>query len=692
MLSSPKGMSGPARPVPLVTVAVSARRRRSRRSVASVALVLTTTLTMLVGCTPGGSPSPNQPTGSGTAVGAESPEQAAATLAQAISARDVSTVSFVDLPSADADTKFQGLIEGMGPRKPTVSVGPITTEDEVATVTLQYSWPFPGIEKPWTYNTTAELNESGGRWLTVWQPAILQPGLTEANRLTQRRQAAERGDLLGSDGEPIMELRPVVRLGIDKSKVTAAEAATSAAALANLVKVDAKAYAAKVKASGAEAFVEAITYRATDKGRPATAAVRAIKGGVDIEDDLMLAPTRDFARSVIGTVGEATEEIVKESKGAVVAGDQVGLSGLQRRYDAQLRGAPGVTVRLVAAKTPDPSGSSASPSPSAAESSGPIQAVEPVTVFEAKAVTGKSLETSLNIVLQQIAEEILGKQKQPASLVAIRPSTGQLLAVANSAQTDGKALATTGHFAPGSTFKVASSLALLRAGVKPSSSVKCPASLTVDGKKFTNYSDYPSSAEGTIDLRTAFARSCNTAFIGERGKLKGTALAEAAGSLGLGVDYDTGFASYFGGVPADKSSTGQAAALIGQGQVTASPMTMAAVASSVQAGKTVIPWLVKGQQARPTAKPLTKAEADQLKQLMRGVVETGSGRFLAGESGQPIIAKTGTAEFGNKLPLQTHAWMIGAQGDLAVAVFIQEGKSGSSAAGPLLKDFLARAR
>ena len=64
----------------------------------------------------------------------------------------------------------------------------------------------------------------------------------------------------------------------------------------------------------------------------------------------MLAPTRDFARPVIGTVGEATKEIVDESDGAVVAGDQVGLSGLQRRYDAQLRGTPGVRVQLVPAK------------------------------------------------------------------------------------------------------------------------------------------------------------------------------------------------------------------------------------------------------------------------------------------------------------------------------------------------------
>ena len=53
-----------------------------------------------------------------------------------------------------------------------------------------------------------------------------------------------------------------------------------------------------------------------------------------------------------------------------------------------------------------------------------------------------------------------------------------------------------------------------------------------------------------------------------------------------------------------------------------------------------------------------------------------------------MIAKTGTAEYGNDDPLKTHAWMIAAQGDLAVAVFVNTGQSGSKTAGPLLKEFL----
>ena len=57
-----------------------------------------------------------------------------------------------------------------------------------------------------------------------------------------------------------------------------------------------------------------------------------------------------------------------------------------------------------------------------------------------------------------------------------------------------------------------------------------------------------------------------------------------------------------------------------------------------------------------------------------------------------MIAKTGTAEYGAKAPYKTHAWMIAGKGDLAVAVFVQDGESGSRTAGPLLRTFLERGR
>ena len=212
--------------------------------------------------------------------------------------------------------------------------------------------------------------------------------------------------------------------------------------------------------------------------------------------------------------------------------------------------------------------------------------------------------------------------------MAIQPSSGKILAAANGPGAKDQALATTGQFPPGSTFKVVSALALLRAGLKPSSPVTCPKTVSVDGRKFKNFDDYPSSQRGKINLRTALAQSCNTAFIGQRGKISGSDLKTAAGSLGLGTDYDVGFSSFFGAVPDNPSGTAEAASMIGQGTVQASPMVMASVVASVSAGKTVVPHLVEGQKASSTAKPLTSAEAKQLREMMRAVVTQGSGRVL----------------------------------------------------------------
>jgi cell division protein FtsI/penicillin-binding protein 2 len=127
--------------------------------------------------------------------------------------------------------------------------------------------------------------------------------------------------------------------------------------------------------------------------------------------------------------------------------------------------------------------------------------------------------------------------------------------------------------------------------------------------------------------------------------------------------------------------------------VLASPMAMAAVAGSVAAGQTVVPRLLAASDVSASpATPLTPDEAEQLRQLMAGVVARGSGAFLADLPGAPVLAKTGTAEFGDEDPPKTHAWMIASQGDLAVAVFVDVGESGSQTAGPILEEFLRSAR
>ena len=647
-------------------------RRRGPAAVLVGALLLT-------GCT-ATSPTPD-PDADGAAA-------AAAALAAGLAAKDVTPVAFAGAAGSQVDAQLEPLVAGMGPLAPAVTVVGVDPSGDTATATLRYRWTFPGVPQPWTYDSRAELVREDGTWKTRWQPAVLEPSLDATHRLSQRRLYPDRGELLGEDGNPVVTERAVVRIGIDKSAVSRAQAVRSARSLAALVDIDADGYADRVADAGPEAFVEALTLRAEDDARPTDRRVRAIPGALPIADEQMLAPSRTFARALIGTVGEATKEDVDAAAGAVVAGDHVGRSGLQKRYDPQLRGTPGVQV--VAAELAPSASASPSPTPSPNPSASPAPARD---LFRVAPTAGKPLEISLNVGLQQLAEQVLADTKPASALVAVRPSTGAVLAAANGPGAKDQAIATTGQFPPGSTFKVVSALALLRAGLTPGSAVRCPATLSVDGFRFKNYSDYPSSAEGRIDLRTAVAQSCNTAFIGQRGKLEQGDLAAAAASLGVGTDYDVGFPAFFGQVPEASSETARGAAMIGQGKDQASPLAMAAVAASVAAGKTVVPHLVAGQQPEPTGPPLSEQEAAQLEQLMRGVVTQGSARgVLGGLDGPAVIAKTGTAEYGDEDPARTHAWMIAAQGDLAVAVFVADGASGSRTAGPLIADFLRRSR
>lgn len=639
---------------------------------------------LLSACSAKGGPVPS-PTSSGPTV-PDTAGHAAAALAAGLSHEDVSSVVFAQATGAQVQSQFAPLVAGLD-TKPTVTVASVEQSGQRATAKLHVSWTFPGVLRPWSYDSSAALNQDNEEWQTTWTPALVAPGLNGVLRLVETRTPAARGQVLGAGGDVIVRPRPVVRIGIDKTQVTATRSATSAARLAKLVHVDVKNYVAAVKGAGGNDFVEAITFRATAAERPADRAVYAIDGAVAISGQAMLAPSRTFAHALLGSVGPATKEIVDASQGQVAAGDEVGRSGLQRRYDPQLRGTPGVTVRLVAAS--GNGAASSSPTPSATPTP---KAPTPQTVFSSKPVAGKDLTLTLDIALQNLAERVLARTKPAAALVAIRPSTGQVLAVANGPGSGEASAATTGRFPPGSTFKVASALALLRSGLTPRTPVTCPATVTVDGKTFKNYSDYPSSHLGHINLLTALAQSCNTAFIGQRGRLRGSDLADAAGSLGLGIDYDVGFGSFFGAVPSEATATGRAAAMIGQGQVLASPLAMAAVAASVAAGHTVVPSLVMGVKAPSKASPLTTAEAGQLRDMMAAVVSSGSGHVLRALGGPTVIAKTGTAEFGSKPPFRTHAWMIAAHGDLAVAVFVATGSTGSHTAGPLLKRFLADAR
>lgn len=587
---------------------------------------------------------------------------AADDLAAGLAERDLKGVEATD--GADLQKAFDTIAADVKDVPVEVTASEVEEDSDQANATLTWTWDVAG--KKWTYEAPATLTKNGDDWLVDWKPTIVEPSLKAGETLDAVTLTPERGDILGAGKAQLVTDRGVIRYGLDKTKTNKSNHESSARAIAKALDIAVAPYVKRVAAAGGQAFVEALVLREADARESVDASYAKIPGAVAYPAAIPLAPTRDWAAPLLGIVGEATKEVIDKSDGKVKAGDQVGLSGLQSRYDAVLRGTTGLMIEAASKKGEDRE------------------------LFSNAGKPGKPLQTTLDLDLQTLAEQTLAGVKPASALVAIRPSTGDIVAAASGPGAKGLNAATFGQYAPGSTFKVVTTLALLRSGLTPNSPVSCTPTITVDGKSFKNYDDYPSSALGRIPLRRAFAESCNTALISARAKLQPGELIDAAAALGVGVDHDLGFPAYFGSVPEPASQTEDAASLIGQGKVLASPMAMAAVAASVNAGKSVLPRLVTDHKVtqKGADKPLTQKEAVQLRELMRGVVTGGSGALLADVPGPPVLAKTGTAEFGSGTELPTHVWMIASQGDLAVAVFVDRGESGSQTAGPLLERFL----
>ncbi|MDO8145776.1 MULTISPECIES: penicillin-binding transpeptidase domain-containing protein [unclassified Isoptericola] len=663
-----------------------------RRTSFALTVLLTSAVLAAAGCT-----GPERP----------APDDTAEALADGLARQDLSALTLVSDTSAIPQQQLTEVVEplvaaaGDGDAVPDVTVAEVveatTEEDEPprASVRLAWSWPL-AAGHTWDYTTETEMvwapppedSEEPGTWEVRWGPDVIVPGLAGGERLELEVLAPDRGDLLDVRGEPLVTARDVWRIGIDKTFLEPEEYEQQATELAELVGLDPAAYAARVEGAGDKAYVEAITIRQDRKtsGVSFTARdARSIAGVNVLADTMELAPTSSFARPILGRAGEATAEIIEESDGAVQRGDVVGLSGLQRDYDAVLTGTDGLAVHVVAGED------------------GEVLR----DAYRVEGVDGADVATTFDPDLQVLAEKVLADVEPASAIVAVRPSTGEVLAAASGPGGAGWSTATLGQYAPGSTFKVATALSLMRSGVFPEDTVRCPRRITVDGRTYENVPGYPQEATGEVTLRTAFAHSCNTAMIGAGAEVRQADLAAAAVDLGLG-EPAVGAPAFLGAVPTEASATGHAEALIGQGKVLASPLGMATVAASVAAGERVEPFLVRPAEgedddsaspspsaedatAEPAEEPagtadgLGASEAADLQDLMGAVVSDGSASELADVPGV-TGAKTGTAQYGDGS--QQHAWMLAIADDLAVAVFVEDGEFGSTTAGPLMGRFL----
>jgi len=331
---------------------------------------------------------------------------------------------------------------------------------------------------------------------------------------------------------------------------------------------------------------------------------------------------------------------------------------------------------------------------------------------------GNSLKLTLDHGLQEMANELLKGKK--GAIVLMNPQTGEVYAMASqpafnssTLKEDWKSLvenpdspfinrATSGLYAPGSTFKVVTSVASLETP-NVETTYDCSGSIKIDGYKLK---DYGGKAHGTLDLKEALVRSCNSYFAQMGLQVGKNKLGEVSEKFMLNnqIPFD---------LPVKKSSfpykegmgkTDLAASSIGQGKVLVTPLNMALVASAIgNGGDMVKPILVKeiispdGKVIKTnyteTISTVTNGlVANELKDMMVEVVRRGTGTN-ARIKNIKVAGKTGTAENASG---KTHAWFIGfAPADnpkFSISVILEEdGTTGGKTAAPIARKLMIEA-
>jgi hypothetical protein len=302
-----------------------------------------------------------------------------------------------------------------------------------------------------------------------------------------------------------------------------------------------------------------------------------------------------------------------------------------------------------------------------------------------KGTPGK-VNTTLSPTYQAAAERLVAA-KARSSVVMMRASTGEILAVAN--QNHGFNVAFQGSLAPGSTMKIVTSTMLFEKDlVHPDDSHPCPKTYKVAGWTFHNDDD-SEIKHGTFKL--AFGASCNNAFINFAPKLSNSDLTKEAQQVyGLGMNnWAIGVPTFDGSVPV-QSGAQMGASLIGQGGVRMNPLNMASVSATVASGAFHQPYLVAPSVDHRTlakaSRSMSSTTQGELKEVMSYTASYGTAAKAMSGLGSGCGAKTGSAEVdGQKKP---NGWFTAYCGDLVAAGVVQAGGHGGDTAGPIVAALL----
>lgn len=561
------------------------------------------------------------------------PREAAAAFLDAVARGDAASAGRLTDDPVAATKVIRQVRDELKPQRVQLTLGEIRSGANIASAPFTAVWDL-GRGRQWRYLGAFDLVPATATrgWSVRWSPSVLHPRLGAQQRLMLLEAPAEPAPVLDRAGEPLLTSRTVVTVALDRAKTTnlPAVAAQLAAALAGFdPQLTQRSIIAGAKAAPAGTPSAVAVLREQDY-QSVRDRIYELPGVSFPTQQRLLAPERDFASQLVPGIRAVTEEQLKNAAGWRI----VTVAAL------------GNEVETLATEPPRPV---------------------------------PSLTATIDRAVQTASEHALDSVPNPAMIVAIQPSTGEILAVAqNRAANAQGALALTGRYPPGSTFKIVTAVAALESHqVTLDSPVACPATTVVGERVVPNDHFFDL---GTVPLRTAFARSCNTTFAQLAAHLGAGALTDAAHQMGIGMDYDiAGATTVTGQVPPSESLVRRAENGFGQGRVLASPFGMALVAATVAAqGQLPTPVLIREMPTHtalgPVA-PMPREVAEAVRTMMREAVTGGTATVLAGQG--ELYGKTGTAEDG---PRGADGWFVGFRGDLAFATLVV----GAGSSGPAL--------
>ncbi|KAA0116165.1 penicillin-binding transpeptidase domain-containing protein [Mycolicibacterium sp. P9-22] len=553
----------------------------------------------------------------------DGPEPVAEQFFEALVTGDTAGAAQLSDKPAEAQSALNEAWSGLQARRLDTQITGSKYAVDTGTVKFRYTWHLPK-DRTWTYDGELNMVRNEGLWQVRWNTTALHPGLGANQTLALRADPPGRASVNERGGSDVLVPGYLYHYALD-ARAAGADLMPTARALADALRpfdpaMDAQRLAEE--ASSRTAPLSLITLRKSDYDR-VFPAIGNRPGVVITPQPEMLATDDTFAPAIVAEVKKAvTQDLVGQPGWRVVSVNQNGVD---------------VAVLNEESGTPAPS----------------------VTI-------------SLDRAVQNAAQDAVDMVGKKAMIVAIKPSTGEILAVAqnSAADVDGPT-ATMGLYPPGSTFKIVTAAAALeRDMATPNTLLGCPGTLDIGHRTVTNYNAFDL---GTVPLSRAFANSCNTTFAELASTMPPRGLTTAAARYGLGPDFVVdGVPTVTGSVPPTVDLAERTEDGFGQGKVLASPFGMAMVAATVAAGRTPVPHLIEGRETEvkgQVGEPLSPEIIDGLRPMMRLVVTNGTAKDLNGLG--DVRGKTGEAEFNGG----SHAWFTGYRGDMAFAALIVGGGS-----------------